>query len=807
MKKKEEKIEKKKQVDTTAVDDILNDKDECGEWIRDINIHSFSLAPLDGGENLIEKSTIKFVHGHRYGLIGRNGAGKTTLLRYIASGIKEIPRHMRLLHVKQEIAGGDLTVRETVLQSDKELNLLTAESKRLTKLIEEGNLEGDEMEKTLERLHMIDDRLQFIEAEGAEMRASVVLAGLNFTDKMQNLKTADLSGGWRMRVSLACALYLEPDVLLLDEPTNHLDFPTCCWLGEYLSSYDKILIVVSHDREFLNEVTTDIVHLDRKRLVYYKGNFDQFIKTRNELRRNQGVQYEKQQKMIAHNEAFIRKFKANKKWSTQAQSRMKMLAKVDRIEKVTSDYSFSFEFPIPEPLRNPMVLHLNQLSFGYYGVDKSIKGEKYLFRDVEIRVDIGTKIGILGANGAGKTSLIKLIMQELEPVVGRCILPNAVNVGFFAQHHVDILNLNDTPLEYLKKCFPDATRQQTYGRLGRFGLSQKTIEKKIGLLSGGEKSRVAFSILTWEAPQLLIMDEPTNHLDLATIEALQGALAKFEGTVILVSHDQRFLSGICSHFWAVGNRRIKVFTDFVKARTYCFKKCKPVDCLPRSMATSMVKKAPRFKGEEFVEETEKERELRLKKEAEKKKKEQKKAKETMAAFDIDVEREINKGIEKGLTPSQILRHIKGWKPTEGDRTTVDKLCFDMFHKYFSREYAEVTPRTFFADYAPLLQYLLPPDHVKNQLALLFVAQSTWVVSKKDELERAVKEGAVRVIFKYLVALKIVQPKVLLMWRDDNKDISAGKAEAMEEVGDWVCQIEQKLNLSASSEAKAGGGSE
>jgi len=421
-------------------------------------------------------------------------------------------------------------------------------------------------------------------------------------------------------------------------------------------------------------------------------------------------------------------------------------------------------------------------------------------------VNMGTKIGILGANGAGKTSLIKLIMQELEPVEGKAILPNAVNVGFFAQHHVDILNLNDTPLEYLKKCFPDATRQQTYARLGRFGLSQKTIQKRIGLLSGGEKSRVAFSILTWEAPQLLIMDEPTNHLDLATIEALQDALSKFEGTVILVSHDQRFLKGICNQYWAVGNRRIKIFTDFVKARTYCFKKCKPVDCLPRQYATSMAKKAPRFKGEEFVPETEKEKEARLKREAAQKKKDQKKAKETMASFDIDIEREIDKAIEKGLTPAQLLRHIKGWEPTEGDRRPVDKLCFDMFHKYFSREYDEVTPRTFFSDYAPLLKYLLPADHVKNQLALLFVAQSTWVVSKKDELERAAKEGAVRVIFKFLVALKIVQPKVLVVWRDDTKDISAGKEEALDEVSDWISALEKKMNLAATTgEHQAGGG--
>jgi len=796
-----------------TVDEILNDgRDPEGNWIRDIIINKFSMSPLEGGENLIISTEIKFVHGHRYGLIGNNGAGKTTFLSHLSSGeLKEVPKHLRLLHLKQEIDGDEHTVKETVLRSDHEREALLSEQKRLTEELsvleaDEGEKEPDETpeenQARMDRLIAVNDRLQFIEADAAETRASTVLSGLNFTDRMQNLPTKDLSGGWLMRVSLACALFLEPDVLLLDEPTNHLDFPTVIWLSEYLQTYDKILVVVSHDREFLNAVCTDIVHLDRKKFFYYKGNFDQFIKTRKELRRHQGKAYLKQQKMIKHNEAFIAKFKANKKWSTQAQSRMKMLAKVDRVDSVVADYTFNFEFPQPGPLRNPLVIHLNELTFGYYGEDKSIRGTKYLFRKVEIRVEMGTKIGILGHNGAGKSSLIKLIMQELEPVHGKCLLPNAVQVGFFAQHHVDILNLNETPLQYLKKCFPDATLQGTFAKLGRFGISQTKATKKIGLLSGGEKSRVAFAILTWENPHLLIMDEPTNHLDLATIEALQDALANFEGTCVLVSHDQRFLSGICNKFWAIGNRRIKQFGDFVKARDYCFKECKPVDCLPREFATAQVKKkAPRFKGEKFKHETDEEKAARLKKEQEETKQALQKKKKEQVVLEIDAEREIAKGIEKELTPTQILRHIKGWQPIDGDRQVIDKLCFDMFHKYYSRDYADVTPRTFFEDYAELLKYVVPTNHTKNQLALLFIAQCVWVTERKDESERAMKDGACRVTFKYLVAFKIVTPPVLTVWRDDKLDKSAGKREALEEVDEWISQIERRVAARKAQEEK------
>jgi len=769
----------KEQVLEATVNDILALDGQAEIFNRDIQILNFTMGQIDGGPNLLENADVKLSFGHRYGLIGRNGSGKTTLLKHLVSGLPQIPKHLRIHTVCQETEGGKLTVKETVMSADKERTALKLEQERINKTLNKLSSEdvaGNDASKDdvlLQRLDAVVSRLEYIGSGNAEARAVQVLNGLQFTARMQNLATEDLSGGWRMRVSLACALFIEPDILLLDEPTNHLDFPSVCWLQEYLQTYEKILLTVSHDREFLNSVCTDIIHLNRARLVYYKGNFDQFVKTRDELRRNQAVKYQKQQMMIKHNEEFIQKFKANKKWSTQAQSRMKMLAKIERVEKVEEDYSFKFSFPEPGPLKHPVVVDIEHLTFGYFGVDTSAKGSKYLFKDVNLKLDQGEKVGFLGANGAGKSTLVSLIMKQFQPVEGKCYVPNAVSIGYFAQHHVDTLNMNMTPVDYLKVCFPEAGLQSRFAKLGRFGVDQELATKKIGLLSGGEKSRVAFSILTWENPHILIMDEPTNHLDLASIVALQQALSEFKGCVIIVSHDQRFLKGICNKYWALGNRTIRGFTKFSKARNWVFKQCKPVDCLPREYATVKFKEA-RFQGEGFKENTTSD----VKKKVDRKKKKQAKAN---IKVHIDVVREIKKGINKNLTPNQILRHIEKWEPVDGSLEALNALAYDMFEKYFSEEYEDLTPREFFKDYGNILKFLLPDGHVKNQLSLLFIGQSMWFTSKKEGSKRASGSNALRTIFRNLIGYKIIKKDVLAMWRDDTEDISVGKKEALEDV--------------------------
>jgi ATPase subunit of ABC transporter with duplicated ATPase domains len=884
---KKEKTPDEEKVDTELLHDLDPDK-RIKEWTRDIHIHKLSVAPIGGGAPLIMSSDIRLIHGHRYGLIGYNGAGKTTLLKQLASELPDIPKHMRVLHVHQELDGDDTKVIDTVLQSDKERTALLAEETRLRKALdvlcdmdessgaakaktsagEDAKVErftdemliaedcgdakigsdydesskataasaaaesdtmksaataatddsdatasadasasdetsdkaaasassGKSKKKTLEltdeqmakrtivltdALQKIADRLKFIEAHRAEERASIVLTGLGFTDRMKNMRTGDLSGGWLMRVNIACALYRAPDLLLLDEPTNHLDFNSVIWLTEYLRyEYDsnKIIMIVSHDRRFLNDVCSDIIHLESGRLQFYTGDYDAFVEIRKQRRIHTRKQYDKQQKMIKHNEDFIARFKANKKWSTQAQSRMKLLAKTSRISKVLDDLEFRFYFPEPPKLKNPCLVRLEKVSFGYFGEDPS--EDTYLLRNVNLRLEMGVKVGILGANGAGKSTLLRLIMDELRAIQGSCYLSMEASVGYFAQHHVETLDFNATPLEHLKNVFGDATQHQIYAQLGRFSLGGEYARQKIGTLSGGQKARVAFAILTWYKPHVLIFDEPTNHLDLPTIDALAIALTDFEGSVILVSHDQHFVETVCDEYWAVGNRTVRVFDDFEKCRDYCFHDCKPVDVLPREFSTVEVKK---IKYDPITEDKKAELGLDLSligKEA------SSKEKVTKDAFAVDPERAIDRGMEKGLTPDGILVHLKLWKPKDGNVTVVNKLSFIMFHEYYDKP--TTAPMDFFAEWQNIFNHCVPLDHRSNVKKLVDVVHACWTVAQRDENERVHEQSySFGMILECLTKFNMIDREAIDEWKEEYP-------EKCEEVASEIKMFEDAL---------------
>lgn len=853
---------------------MLNAEDEDGpkEWTRDILVHNFTLAPVDGGTPLIFKAELKILHGHRYGLIGKNGAGKSTLLNRLA--IKDFdgfPAHLRVHIVEQEMEGTEMTVLETVQASDVELTNLLNEKQELMKILElpekllrseraalkaekcpalrakkdellqqkasletatsenataEAGEDGDYVKvgdidviqakideidaeiaafDTLElppsearkaaikevekvppmRIAEIDERLHYLEADQAETRASVVLTGLGFTERMQNMKTIDLSGGWRMRVALACGLFIEPDILLLDEPTNHLDFPTVCWLSDYLQGYnpEKIVVCVSHEREFMNEVCTDIIHLHRCQLTYYKGNYAQFRKTRDEHRRHQAVQYKKQQREIAHQQDFIRRFAANKKWSTQAQSRRKVLAKMKRVEAVYNEKDWSFRFPEPEKLKNEMVLEIENMGFSYFGgSDKS----KFLIRDVNARVKMGTKIGVIGANGAGKSTLLKLIMKELKPLEGKCFMRNEVTHGYFAQHHLETIDLDATPLQFLRAEFPNTSLQDCFARLGRFNITPQDAKKKICMLSGGEKSRLAFCILTWYTPQLVIMDEPTNHLDIQTQDALVDALKEYKGSLMVVSHDKHLLTNTCDTFWVIGNQTLTTFDNFDKATRFCYKKCKPVDVLPREFSNVAVKAAKNI-GKRAKEvdpanilagDTDKKR----------------KQKDEEEAFVIDVEYLIRRSINKGLAPEKYIIHLKGWKPKDNDVAPINIVGFDMMNKFLTEpSYAEVDHFEFFESYQPLIEFLVPQDCINLQVQLLKNMQSAWFTARGENFERAREDDSLMEILECFYQFQYITDEALFAWKNLEDDTTIGREEAMQLLEEFFEGLEPPSN--------------
>jgi len=508
----------------------------------DVRVENFDMS--FGEKQLLSGAELVMVPGRRYGLIGRNGLGKSTLMRLIASRNLAIPSHIRILHVEQEVVGDETPALQSVLEADEIRENLLKEEKELTTKAESASGDG-----CSQRLSEVYAQLQVIEADKAPAKASTILCGLGFTSSMQQKKTKEYSGGWRMRLALARALFSKPDLLLLDEPTNMLDVRAILWLENYLQSWTSTLLVVSHDREFLNSVATDIIHLHSQRLDAYKGNFENFIKTRTERMKCQQKEFEAQKEYREHIQVFIDRFRYNANRASQVQSKLKLLEKLPELVPVEKETEVVLKWPEPDSI-SPPVLQLDEVTF-YYSKDKPI------FLNVDLSANMDSKIGIVGENGAGKTTILKILLGDLEPVKGFRFGHRQLKLGSFSQHHVDQLDMNLNSIEFLASKCQGLPAENYRSQLGQFGVSGDLSLQSLFSLSGGQKSRVAFAAMSMMKPNFFILDEPTNHLDMETIEALGKSLIAYKGGVILVSHDERLLKHVCNEIWLCKDKTVK----------------------------------------------------------------------------------------------------------------------------------------------------------------------------------------------------------------------------------------------------------
>ncbi|XP_056139288.1 ATP-binding cassette sub-family F member 3 [Lampris incognitus] len=510
----------------------------------DIRIENFDVS--FGERSLLQGAELSLASGRRYGLIGRNGLGKTTLLKMLASRSLRVPAHISILHVEQEVAGDDTRALQSVLESDTMREGLLNEERQLNARIANGTADGLESI----RLSEIYTKLEEIEADKAPARASVILAGLGFSPKMQQQTTKEFSGGWRMRLALARALFARPDLLLLDEPTNMLDVRAILWLENYLQTWQSTILVVSHDRNFLNAVVTDIVHLHSQRLESYRGNYENFVKTKEDRLKNQQREYEAQLQYREHIQVFIDRFRYNANRAAQVQSKLKLLEKLPELKPIEKETEVTLRFPDNFEKLSPPILQLDEVEF-YYSADQR------LFSGLNVSADLESRICIVGENGAGKTTMLKLLMGELTPVSGVRHAHRNLKIGYFSQHHVDQLDLNVCSVELLLNKFPGRTEEEYRHQLGGYGITGELSTRPVASLSGGQKSRVAFAQMTMPCPNFYVLDEPTNHLDMETIEALAKALNKFKGGVVLVSHDERLIRLVCRELWVCEGGKVR----------------------------------------------------------------------------------------------------------------------------------------------------------------------------------------------------------------------------------------------------------
>ena len=496
-----------------------------------------------GGKTIFKNSTATIPPGHKVGVVGRNGIGKSTLFTLlkdeiqIESGNITIPKKSRIGSMDQEVPGTEKNLIETVLEYDVERDLLLKEAKLATNPT---------------RVSEIHLRLADIDSHTAEPRASSILKGLGFGNESQLRPTKSFSGGWRMRVALAGLLFSKPDILLLDEPTNFLDLEGVFWLEKFLYKYPHTVLIISHDRALLNKAVNSILHVNNETLKLYSGNFDLFDEQRREELRHQLAAAKKQEDRLKHMQSYVDRFRYQANKAKQAQSRIKMIEKMQPIAVEDANRSVRFSFPNPEELSPPLI-SMEEVKVGY--------GSEVILKNINLRLDQDDRIALIGANGEGKSTFAKLLSGQLVPFSGNFNVQNKLRIGFFAQHQIEDLTPSETPLDHLKSALSKESPSNLRSKLASFGINSEIADNNVYSLSGGQKARLSLLLATLSAPHILILDEPTNHLDMESREALIRALADYSGAVIIVSHDLNILSLTANKLWLVKNQEVREYRE------------------------------------------------------------------------------------------------------------------------------------------------------------------------------------------------------------------------------------------------------
>uniref|UniRef100_A0A1I7STG2 ATP-binding cassette sub-family F member 2 n=1 Tax=Bursaphelenchus xylophilus TaxID=6326 RepID=A0A1I7STG2_BURXY len=516
-----------------------------GSHPKSVNFKINQLTITFHGREIVTDTTLEINQGHRYGLIGLNGSGKSTLLQAIYNREMPIPDHIDMYLLSREMVASDETALKAVYNVDQERIRLEALAEELA-----ANPEDEAQDQLME----VYERLDEMDASQAEVKAARILHGLGFSRTMMMKKCRDFSGGWRMRIALARALYLKPTLLLLDEPTNHLDLDACVWLEGELASYKRALLIVSHSQDFMNNVCTNMIHLFQKKLIYYGGNYDTFIKTRVELLENQAKRYKWEQDQIAHMKEYIARFgHGSAKLARQAQSKEKTMAKMiagGLTEKVETEQVKQFYFFNPGDIPPPVIM-IQNVSFRYND------NTPYIYKNLEYGIDLDTRIALVGPNGAGKSTFLKLVSGSITPTDGQIRRHVHCKIGLYHQHLHEELPLDKSALEYMLESYPEVKEKEEMRKIiGRYGITGREQVCPIKQLSDGQRRRVSFAWLAWQQPHLLLLDEPTNHLDMESIDALAEAINAFDGGVILVSHDFRLVQQVADTIYICDHQTI-----------------------------------------------------------------------------------------------------------------------------------------------------------------------------------------------------------------------------------------------------------